>query len=154
MNRTDLHPIEALLLVAAATLWALWTVARTLLVPALALLLVLARWRPTAPAAAVTAGSPVAAVTPPPAPLTAGTQRAATAPQPSVTAGSQTGLTAPQIPVTLADLAQQAAATLEPLTVAQLRQQARAAGLPRALTRTGRRAALLEALSWAEVAMA
>lgn len=134
----ELHPVELLLLAGLALLWALWTVARVLLVPALALLLTLAGWRPTAAAAAVTAG----------------TERAATAPQPPFTASTQTGLTAVQTPVTLADLAQQAAATLQPLTVAQLRQQARAAGLPRALTRSGRRDALLSALAGLEVALA
>jgi hypothetical protein len=40
-----------------------------------------------------------------------------------------------------------ARAALEPMTVAQLRTQARAAGLPRSLTRNGRRAQLLEALA-------
>ena len=41
---------------------------------------------------------------------------------------------------------------LEALTVAELRRRARAAGLPRNLSRTGRRAALLPALAGLEVA--
>lgn len=43
---------------------------------------------------------------------------------------------------------------LQPLTVAQLRTRARAAGLPRSLTRNGRRTDLLHALAGLEVAMA
>jgi hypothetical protein len=64
---------------------------------------------------------------------------------------------APQPPAAapwpLAQLAEQAQASLEPLTVAQLRAQTRAAGLPRALARSGRRAQLLEALAGLEAAM-
>lgn len=56
--------------------------------------------------------------------------------------------------ITLADLAALAAAALEPLPVAELRRLARAAGLPRSITRTGRRAALLPLLAGLEVAMA
>jgi hypothetical protein len=52
----------------------------------------------------------------------------------------------------LAVVATTAAEALEPLTVAQLRRRARGAGLPRCLSRAGRRAALLEALAGLEVA--
>lgn len=45
-----------------------------------------------------------------------------------------------------------APAALQAQTVAQLRRLARAAGLPRTLSRTGRRADLLQALSGQEVA--
>jgi hypothetical protein len=137
----ELHPVELLLLAGMALLWALWTVARLVLVPALALLLSLccrASTDGTAPALTATPEAPA------PEPLEA--------PAAPVTDGTATAPKAPAAPA-LAQLAEQAAATLQPLTVAQLRAQARAAGLPRTLTRTGRRAALLEALSWAEVAL-
>jgi hypothetical protein len=52
----------------------------------------------------------------------------------------------------LAVVAAAAAEALEPLTVAQLRRRARGAGLPRCLSRTGRRADLLAALAGLEVA--
>ncbi len=48
MNRTDAHPIEVLLLVTLLALEAAVTLARAVLVPAVALLLTLARWRPSA----------------------------------------------------------------------------------------------------------
>ena len=49
-------------------------------------------------------------------------------------------------PGALAPVAEPIAEALVPLTVAELRRRARAAGLPRALSRSGRRADLLEAL--------
>lgn len=52
-----------------------------------------------------------------------------------------------------AQLAARGEAELSPLTVAQLRARARAAGLPRSLSHRGRRAALLQALAGAEVAL-
>lgn len=52
MNRPELHPVEALALALIALVWAVATIARALVVPALALLLTLARWRPTAPSPA------------------------------------------------------------------------------------------------------
>jgi len=61
---------------------------------------------------------------------------------------------APLPPVTLADLAAVAAEALEPLPVKELRRLARAAGLPRSITRTGRRADLVPLLAGLEVAMA
>jgi L-aminopeptidase/D-esterase-like protein len=108
MNRTEVHPVEALLLV----VWLALEAAVVLLTAAMALLLTVARWRPVA------------------------TAPAAAPPQ--------------QHPITL--LADALVATLEPLTVAQLRRLARAAGLPRSLTHTGRRDALLTALVGLEVA--
>lgn len=69
--------------------------------------------------------------------------------------------TSPVAPVTqptppavhpLVVVAADAAAALEGNTVAQLRRMARAAGLPRALSRTGRRDALLNALVGLELA--
>ena len=129
----ELGSVELLLLAGLALLWALWTVARLVLVPVLALVLTLAGWRPAVP----TAPEPIEAPQPAAAPVTA--------------ISLVPALTAPAAPP-LAQLAEQAAATLQPLTVAQLRTQARAAGLPRSLTRTGRRAHLLEALAWLEVA--
>ena len=48
MNRTEAHPIEVLLVVALLALEAAATLARAVLVPAVALLLTLARWRPAA----------------------------------------------------------------------------------------------------------
>jgi L-aminopeptidase/D-esterase-like protein len=76
------------------------------------------------PAAPVTAATELPPVTPAPAPL--------------------------QHPLTV--VADALVATLEPLTVAQLRRLARSAGLPRAITRTGRRTDLLQALIGLEVA--
>lgn len=144
-SHNELGAVELLLLAGLALLWALWTVARLLLVPALALLLSLCcRASSDGIAPAVTAA--------PEAP----TPELIEAPQPAAAPVSAISpvpaLTAPAAPP-LAQLAEQAAAALQPLTVAQLRAQARAAGLPRALSRTGRRAALLEALSWADVAL-
>lgn len=109
MDRTELHPADALLLLALAVLWAVAVLARAVLVPLVALLLTVAGWRPGALAPA--AAAPVAAAEPP-----------------------------------LAPVAEPIAEALVPLTVAELRRRARAAGLPRALSRSGRRADLLEAL--------
>ena len=116
MTRNEAHPIELAALAVLALGWALMTVARLLLVPALALLLVALGWRPAAP-------QPVA-----PAPIA------------SPEAPSLALACAPE-PVAVP------APPLERLTVAELRRLARAAGLPRALGRSGRRAQLLEALA-------
>ena len=67
----------------------------------------------------------------------------------------EVGAPAPQPPAAspleaIATTAQQA---LEPLPVAQLRRLARSAGLPRALSRTGRKAELVAALVGLEVAL-
>lgn len=53
----------------------------------------------------------------------------------------------------IAALAEPVLANLEPCTVSTLRRQARAAGLPRSLTRSGTRTALLQALAGWEVAV-
>lgn len=119
MTCNEPDALELAALAVMATGWALWTLARLLLVPAVALLLTLAGWRP-APRAA--APQPVA----PPAPLP---QRPAVV------------LACAAAPVAIA------APPLEGLTVAQLRKLARAAGLPRALSHSGRRADLLAALA-------
>jgi hypothetical protein len=58
---------------------------------------------------------------------------------------------APPMVHPLTALAHTAVEVLQPCTVAQLRSMARSAGLPRALTRNGRRDALLEALAALEV---
>ncbi|MEY3962881.1 MAG: hypothetical protein RLZZ106_136 [Cyanobacteriota bacterium] len=99
----------------------------TLLVALAALLLTLARWRPAAPAPTPAQASPAAPVEP-------------------IAASPAVALHHP-----LVELALEA---LQPLTVAQLRSRARAAGLPRNITRTGRRAELVEALVAMELAMA
>lgn len=111
MNRTELHPVDALLLVALAVLWAVAVLARAVVVPLVALLLTLAQWRPAAP---------------PPAPL------AVEHPLALVAAGLAEGLAG--------------------VPVRELRRRARVAGLPRQLSRSGRRADLLEALVALEVA--
>lgn len=125
MTRNESHPVELLVLAFLALAWALMTVARTLLVPALALLLTLAGWRPAAPQPEPVAPAPSEA---PPAPIAASEAPAVV-------------LTCAPEPVAIP------APPLERLTVAQLRRLARAAGLPRTLTRSGRRAQLLEALA-------
>lgn len=112
MNRTDLHPIEVLLLVAVLALEAAWLLARTVMVPLVAVLLTVARW------------SPAIAPPPPPQPLEH--------PLALVAAGLAEGLAA--------------------VPVRELRQLARAAGLPRQLSRSGRRVDLLAALVALEVA--
>lgn len=56
--------------------------------------------------------------------------------------------------ITLAALAAEAAEALAPLPVKELRRRARAAGLPRSITRSGRRDALLPLLAGLEVALA
>lgn len=143
-SHQELGPVELLLLAGLALLWALWTVARLVPVPLLALLLswcCCASTAGTLPAvtAAIEAPQPAEAEPlPRPAPVTDAL------PVPAVTATA-----AP----TLAQLASEVAATLQPLTVKQLWAQARAAGLPRSLSRTGRRDALLSALSGLEVAL-
>lgn len=118
----ELHPIEALLLVAMAAVWAVWTIARAVLVPAVALVLALL---PVAPAASTAPAEPEPA---PPAP----------APAP--------------MPHPLIEVAEAVAADLATSTVAELRRLARHAGLPRQLARAGRKAELLQALAAWEVA--
>ena len=106
--------------------WLALEAAAVLLTALVALLLTLARWRPAAPLAPKPKRPRVATprpVSPSPAPWPLALQAAA------------------------------ALAGLEPLTVTQLHRLARAAGLPRQLSRTGRRAALLQALAGLEVAM-
>lgn len=122
MNRNEAHPLELAALAVMATGWALWTVARLLLVPAVALLLTLAGWRPAPRVAAPRAAAPQPVAPPAPLPQAAAVVLACAA-----------------APVTIA------APPLEGLTVAQLRKLARAAGLPRALSHSGRRAQLLAA---------
>jgi hypothetical protein len=48
--KQELHPIEALLLVALVAGWAVFTLARALVVPLVALVITLAGWRPPATA--------------------------------------------------------------------------------------------------------
>lgn len=48
--KNDPHPVELLMLAGLALGWAAWQIARLLLVPVLALLLMLAGWRPAAAA--------------------------------------------------------------------------------------------------------
>lgn len=124
MNR-DPHPVELAAVAVLALAWAVWQIARLLLVPAAALLLVLAGWRPARPGASEA----------PPAPIAASEAAAPLPPAAAVVLAC-----APE-PVAIA------APPLERLTVAELRRLARAAGLPRSLSRSGRRAQLLEALA-------
>ena len=122
------EPVDLLLVAALAVAEALAVLA----VAALALVLTLTRRGPAAlPQAAPAEPMPAAA---PPA--------AATAAAPAITLAD------------LADLAEVAAAELEALPVAELRRRARAAGLPRSITRTGRRAALVPLLAGLDVALA
>lgn len=114
MNTQSPHPVELLLLAVVAVAWAAWTLARAVMVPAVALLLAATRRTSPAPAP-VPAAAPVA-VHP------------------------------------LAALADGVADTLTGATVAELRRRARSAGLPRAVTRNGRKAQLIEALAAWEVA--
>jgi hypothetical protein len=111
MNRSELHPVEVLLLllVAVLALEAAWVLARAVLAPLVALLLTLAHWRAPAP--------PLAPLEHPLALMAAG----------------------------IAD-------ALAGMPVREVRRRARAAGLPRQLSRSGRRAYLLEALVALEVA--
>lgn len=115
MNRTELHPVELLVLAGIALAWAIATAARLLLVPLLALVALTPR-RPAPPPAAPVAAAPAPAMHP------------------------------------LALLSEPTLAALQPLTVTDLRRRARAAGLPRCLSRSGRRDALLQALAGLEVA--
>lgn len=108
MNRTELHPVEALLVAVIVVFDAV----RVLAVSLLSLVLTALRWRPTPRRAA------------PPVPMV----------HPA------------------AELAHTVVEALQTRTVAELRRRARSAGLPRALTRNGRRDALLQALAGLEVA--
>lgn len=60
---------------------------------------------------------------------------------------------APPAEAPLAALAAACRSELEAVNVAQLRRRARAAGLPRPLTRSGRKSQLLDALASLEVAL-
>jgi hypothetical protein len=114
------HPIEA----AAIGAVALGRLARTVLVPCVALVLVLAGWQPAGPAApaAVALAAPAALLSDPAGILPAGFE-------------------------SVAPVARDwAGRPLASLTVRELRLQARAAGF-RALARSGRRADLLAALA-------
>jgi len=64
MNRTTLHPIEVLALATMTLVRAVLTLARMVLVPLAALVLVLVGWRPASPQPPTTPPSPAA----PPAP--------------------------------------------------------------------------------------
>lgn len=153
----DLSPIEALALLALAAVWAAATLARLLFVPALALLLALAGWWPAAAAPDSSQPRPQQASHPQAPAAEPQAEASAKPPAPRGQHLHQAPATAAApapAPAPLAELAELAAAALEPLTVAQLRAQARSAGLPRALSRTGRRAELLAALGWAAVAAA
>jgi hypothetical protein len=126
MNRTEMHPVELALVAALVVLEA----AITLLVALAALLLTVAQWWPAAPA---------------PAP----TEVLAAEPIEPIPAAPAVALHHP-----LVELAQTVADGFSSSTVAQLRQRARTAGLPRSITRTGRRAELLEALVAMELVLA
>lgn len=113
----DPHPVELLVLAGLAVGWALLTLLRTVLVPAVALLLVLAGWRP-----------------------------AAAAPQaPRLEEEEEPVPAAPLVLACSAEPVAIPAPPLERLRVTELRALARAAGLAQ-LGRRGRRADLLAAL--------
>ena len=123
----ELGAVELLLLAGLVALEA----AATLLIALLALVLTIAGWSPASAAPQRPTAQVSAAPTPEPI-------------QPAAT---------PQ-PHPISELASQAAAALQPLTVAQLRRLARSAGLPRAISRNGRRSALLDELVALQVAVA
>ena len=131
MTRNEAHPIELAALALLALGWAVWQITRLLLVPAAALLLTLAGWRPAPQPQPVAPASDEAS----PAPIAS-----PEAPTPLPQAPAFALACAPE-PVAIA------APPLAGLTVAELRRLARAAGLPRTLSRSGRRAQLLEALA-------
>lgn len=122
MNRNDAHPIEVLLVAC----WLALEAAATLVAAMVALLLTLARWRPAASPSRVMA----------------------------ITQTGDLNLSKRVSPVLhpQAELAGGVVDALACCRVSELRQMARAAGLPRTLTRTGRRDALLSALAGLEVA--
>ncbi len=143
MTRPDPHPVELMALAALLLAEALLTVLRLLVVPAVAALLVLAGWRP-GPRAAAPQAQPVGAASAEPLPAADAAEPAGPA-EPLPQAPAVAMACAPE-PVGLEP------PPLERLTVAQLRRLARVAGLPRSLTRSGRRADLLLALSGLEAA--
>ena len=125
MTRADAHPVELAALAVLALGWALMTVARLLLVPALALLLVALGWRIPSPvenlpslrsATGVTPGDTPIALPEAPAPLPQAAALALTC------AKTRRWLSLPR-------------PSLDRLNVAELRRLARAAGLPRTLSR-------------------
>ena len=59
--KTELHPVEVVILCAVALLWAAVTIARSLLIPCLAVLLTLVRHRPAPTPPAAPQPAPVAA---------------------------------------------------------------------------------------------
>lgn len=65
MNRTELHPVEALILAVVMTAWAVLTIARTVMVPVVALLITLASGRPDAAATSSTPPRPTPPWVPP-----------------------------------------------------------------------------------------
>ena len=142
MNNNEVHPVELLLIGGLAVVEAVMVLAVALA----ALVLTVARWRPAPLEPAVEHSAPMA-------PLPAVEHSAPMAPLPPVEHSAPAPLppAPPAVPL-LTTLAGDAAAAMAPLNVAELRRQARAAGLPPALTRNGRRDALLMALAGLEVA--
>jgi hypothetical protein len=147
--KNNLHPIEALILLALVLLEALAVLAVALV----ALLLTLTRWKPSA---AAPRRRHAAIAPPPPAPLLpAGGDRQEAAPtgvarkprsagnaagngrRPTARSSSRPIPLTPKLP------------GLERLSVAELRRLARAANLPRCLSARGRKADLLLALPMA-----
>lgn len=59
--KTELHPVEVVILCAVALLWAVATITRSLLIPCLAVLLTLVRHRPAPTPPAAPQPAPVAA---------------------------------------------------------------------------------------------
>lgn len=131
MNRTDLHPIEALILAALAVADALLT----LLVAVLALLLTLAGWHPTKSARSA-AYAPLQQPSVP-LPVESDTPAVMPASEPLPVACSTA---APLLPM------------LEALSVDELRQEARRLGIPRRIVRSLRKADLLPAIAGAAMA--
>ncbi|MCP9821011.1 hypothetical protein KBZ18_16145 [Synechococcus sp. Cruz-9H2] len=123
----DLHPVELLMLAVLLVAEALVLIA----VPLIALVLTLTSWRGSATSPPTTA--PAVPVVAPVAPAAV----PVTAPAPPTTEQ-------PWLPPIWQEL--------ERLTVAELRRLARAEGLPRSLSRAGRRAELLPALAGAAMA--
>ncbi len=130
-----MHPVELLLIGGLALMWAIWSAARLLVVPLLALAVVLLTPRRPAPEPAAVEPEPVLA-----APIAPEPEAAA----PVAAAGASAH--------PLAELGAIAADAMQHLTATELRRRARAAGLPRSLSRSGRRDALLQALAGLEVA--
>lgn len=136
-NQTELHPVELLILAVLLVVEALAVV----LVPLAALVLTLASYgRPWPPrrgsATSPSTTAPAVTVVAPTAPAAV----VATAPAPPAVQQPQP---APWTPPVLE--------VLERCTVTELRRLARAQGLPRSLSRAGRRAELVPALAGAAI---